>query len=78
VTTGVVGAIGTMLGLALGDAYGRPLEFIGDDDVRTAGVTIEPGTFMWTDDTHMALYLARAVNRPASFVNPAGWLAITP
>lgn len=49
------------LGLALGDAFGRPLEFIGLPAVRTAPVDVRPGTFRWTDDTHMALYLGRAV-----------------
>lgn len=49
------------LGLALGDAYGRPLEFIANDQVRTLPLPIRPGAFAWTDDTHMALYLAQAI-----------------
>lgn len=49
------------LGLAIGDAYGRPLEFVGGDDVRTEPVDTGSGTFRWTDDTHMAMYLAKAV-----------------
>ncbi len=48
------------LGLALGDAYGRPLEFLRGARVRTAPVDLSPGVFRWTDDTHMALYLAQA------------------
>jgi ADP-ribosylglycohydrolase len=52
---------GAFLGLALGDAFGRPLEFARGDDVRTRPVSIEPGKFKWTDDTHMAIYLAKAV-----------------
>jgi len=49
------------LGLALGDAYGQPLEFVGDNSVRTKPVAITAGRFRWTDDTHMAIYLARAI-----------------
>ncbi|MCB9778030.1 MAG: ADP-ribosylglycohydrolase family protein [Alphaproteobacteria bacterium] len=49
------------LGLALGDAYGRPLEFVLLPAVRTQPVSLEPGVFQWTDDTHMSLYLARAI-----------------
>jgi len=49
------------LGLALGDAYGQPLEFVGGSSVRTVPVRIELGVFRWTDDTHMALYLADAL-----------------
>jgi ADP-ribosylglycohydrolase len=48
------------LGLALGDAYGAPLEFLSSGSVRTHPVRIEAGHFRWTDDTHMALYLAEA------------------
>lgn len=54
---------GTFLGLALGDAYGRPLEFETEGNVL---VNLDPlgercRPFMWTDDTHMSLYLARAL-----------------
>jgi ADP-ribosylglycohydrolase len=49
------------LGLAIGDAYGRPLEFERGARVRTLPVSLANGDFMWTDDTHMALYLARAI-----------------
>jgi ADP-ribosylglycohydrolase len=49
------------LGLALGDAYGRTLEFVGDDSARTLPVRITAGEFRWTDDTHMSIYLAHAV-----------------
>lgn len=47
------------LGLALGDAYGRPLEFVRVPRVRTAPVDLV--ALRWTDDTHMSLYLAEAV-----------------
>lgn len=49
------------LGLALGDAFGRTLEFVSGARVRTLPVEIRAGEFRWTDDTHMALYLAEAV-----------------
>lgn len=54
-------ARGAFLGLALGDAWGQPLEFLGGPSVRTSPVSLAPGVFRWTDDTHMALYLAHAV-----------------
>ena len=50
---------GAFLGLALGDAYGRPLEFIRSPAVRHHPV--DTRHLRWTDDTHMALYLARAI-----------------
>ena len=54
-------ARGAFLGLALGDAWGQPLEFIQGQRVRTHPVSLTPGEFRWTDDTHMALYLAEAL-----------------
>ena len=51
------------LGLALGDAYGRSLEFVRGAQVRSLVVSIPSAAFMWTDDTHMALYLAAALRR---------------
>lgn len=54
-------ARGAFLGLALGDAWGRPLEFLSGPRVRTEPVDLAPGAFRWTDDTHMALYLAQAL-----------------
>ncbi len=50
-----------LLGLALGDAYGRSLEFVSGDRVRTRPVVIPSSEFMWTDDTHMSLYLVEAL-----------------
>jgi ADP-ribosylglycohydrolase len=52
---------GAFLGLGLGDAYGRPLEFMTGRLVRDTRVSTLAGDFRWTDDTHMALYLAEAV-----------------
>ncbi len=49
------------MGLALGDAYGRPLEFLKGRRVQELKVAITPGSLMWTDDTHMSLYLGKAV-----------------
>lgn len=49
------------LGLALGDAWGRTLEFIQLPEVRRAPVDVRAGAFLWTDDTHMSLFLAQAV-----------------
>jgi len=56
-------AIGAYLGLAVGDAYGRPLEFVHLPQVRTMPVSTAPGIWMWTDDTHMSLYLGHAILR---------------
>ncbi len=39
------------LGLALGDAFGRPLEFVRGPAVRTLPVVIAPGHFDWTDES---------------------------
>jgi ADP-ribosylglycohydrolase/protein-tyrosine phosphatase len=54
-------ARGALLGLALGDAYGRSLEFVRGPRVRTQPVPMPSRAFMWTDDTHMALYLVDAL-----------------
>lgn len=54
-------AIGAFIGLAIGDAYGRPLEFISGLRVRQQKVSTDTNDFMWTDDTHMSLYLADAL-----------------
>ena len=54
-------ARGAFVGLALGDAYGRPLEFVELPAVRHVEVAVVKDQFMWTDDTHMALFLGRAV-----------------
>lgn len=54
-------ARGAFLGLALGDAYGRSLEFTQGPRVRTQRVAIPSPDFMWTDDTHMSLYLVDAL-----------------
>jgi ADP-ribosylglycohydrolase len=48
----------SFFGLALGDGHGRPLEFVTGTQVRTMPVE---GTLVPTDDTHMSLYLARAI-----------------
>ena len=52
-------ALASFIGLACGDAFGRPLEFISSDRVYSREVDVRH--FMWTDDTHMSLYLADAI-----------------
>ncbi len=52
-------AVNCFLGLALGDAYGRPLEFERGERMRA--VKVDTSRLRWTDDTHMSLYLAEAV-----------------
>jgi ADP-ribosylglycohydrolase/protein-tyrosine phosphatase len=52
-------ATGAFLGLALGDRFGAPLEFLRGDAVQTTAVDV--ATCTWTDDTHMSMYLAEAV-----------------
>ncbi len=52
-------AVNCFLGLALGDAYGRPLEFERGERMRQ--VKVDTSRLRWTDDTHMSLYLAEAV-----------------
>lgn len=51
--------VNAMLGLALGDAYGRTLEFLSGNAVRTR--VVDTAHLRWTDDTHMSLYVAEAV-----------------
>ena len=60
-------AIGAFLGLALGDAYGRTLEFLTDSQVRNKIVSIDAYDFRWTDDTHMSIYLGQAILNCSSF-----------
>lgn len=52
---------GAFLGLALGDAYGRTLEFVSGEAVQQNAVLIDPNTFMWSEETHISLYVADAV-----------------
>jgi len=52
---------GAFLGLALGDAYGRTLEFVSGEAVRQNVVLIDANTFMWSEETHISLYIADAV-----------------
>ena len=70
---------GCMLGLAVGDALGAPLEFLERDEIAERYGTVremigggwlqtEPGE--WTDDTQMALAIARSVVRSEA-VEPA-------
>lgn len=52
-------SVNALLGLALGDAYGRTLEFLSGNAVRTR--VVDTTALRWTDDTHMSLYVAEAV-----------------
>jgi ADP-ribosylglycohydrolase len=54
-------ARGALWGLAIGDAFGRSLEFLKGEAVRGRVVAIPSRDFMWTDDTHMSLYLIDAL-----------------
>ena len=59
-------AVAAMKGLALGDAYGRPLEFLSGSSVHLHGVDTDV-EMMWTDDTHMSLFLAEAIFETGRF-----------
>ena len=52
---------GAFLGLALGDAYGRTLEFVSGEAVQQNTVLIDPNVFMWSEETHISMYVADAV-----------------
>ena len=52
---------GAFLGLALGDAYGRTLEFVSGEAVQQNVVLLDANTFMWSEETHISLYIADAV-----------------
>lgn len=64
---------GALLGLALGDSLGMPLEFMARDEVQVRGLEaggpfkLEKG--QWTDDTSMACCLAYSLIHCAGF-NP--------
>jgi ADP-ribosyl-[dinitrogen reductase] hydrolase len=70
---------GTLLGLAVGDALGAPLEFLDRNEIATrygavrdmiggGWLNTQPGEF--TDDTQMALAIARSIVRQRG-VDPA-------
>jgi ADP-ribosylglycohydrolase/protein-tyrosine phosphatase len=52
---------GAFLGLALGDAYGRTLEFVSGEAVQQNAVLIDRNSFMWSEETHISMYVADAV-----------------
>lgn len=52
---------GAFLGLALGDAYGRTLEFVNGEAVQQNAVLIDVNSFMWSEETHISIYIADAV-----------------
>ncbi len=51
----------SLFGLALGDAFGRPLAFVRGPRARTRPVVVPSADFVWTHDTHMTLFVAEAV-----------------
>ena len=64
-------AIGTFIGLAIGDAVGTTLEF-GERDARRIDDMVGGGPFElkageWTDDTSMALCLAESLQKNPEF-----------
>ena len=56
---------GAMWGLALGDALGKPVEFLHlwriKEDYGPEGITDLPDNAIWTDDTEMTFAVARAL-----------------
>ncbi|HHX99825.1 MAG TPA: ADP-ribosylglycohydrolase family protein [Methanothermobacter sp.] len=70
--------LGSILGLAVGDAMGMPLEFSPPGTFQPVNDMIGGGPFnlgpgMWTDDTSMALCLAESLTECEGF-NPIGQL----
>jgi ADP-ribosyl-[dinitrogen reductase] hydrolase len=69
-------AVGALVGLAVGDALGTPVEFksrgsfVPVTDMRGGGAfQLNPGE--WTDDTSMALALGEAMLQDRTLANPA-------
>ena len=54
------------IGFAIGDAYGRELEFLSGMQVRTQRVRLDRN-FRTSDETHMALYTAQAILKHDDF-----------
>jgi ADP-ribosyl-[dinitrogen reductase] hydrolase len=86
-------AVASFAGLAIGDALGAPVEFMTSGEIRTkhgllkeivggGWLRLKPGQV--TDDTEMALCIARALDRtgewslPAIAENFAAWLRSKP
>jgi ADP-ribosyl-[dinitrogen reductase] hydrolase len=82
-------AVGSLLGLALGDALGAPFEFSRRAEIpdplpafKRSWMRLPPGT--WTDDTAMALNLAGSLVDRRRFdpddvlARHVGWLATDP
>lgn len=70
---------GALLGLAVGDAMGVPLEFTDPGTFEPVNDMVGGGTFnlkpgMWTDDTSMALCLAESLSVTGKF-DPADQLS---
>lgn len=54
-------ASGSLFGLAYGDAFGRPTEFLSYDEILARGPLDLPAPAPVTDDTQMALAVASAL-----------------
>ncbi len=58
-------AKGTVLGLAIGDAFGRPVEFINLPEIKKhygeSGISDLPDPALFTDDTQMSIAIAEAL-----------------
>lgn len=56
----------SFIGFAIGDAYGRELEFLSGVQVRTQRVRLNQN-FQTSDETHMAMYTAQAILKNEDF-----------
>lgn len=56
----------SFIGFAIGDAYGRELEFLSGMQVRTQRIRLNQH-FQTSDETHMAMYTAQAILKNKSF-----------
>lgn len=64
-------AMGIMYGLAIGDALGKPTEFISREEIKRRfgkdGIQELPDPALFTDDTQMAIAIAEALTKTQSF-----------
>ena len=66
---------GAFLGLALGDAYGRTLEFVSGEAVQQNTVLVDSNSFMWSEETHISMYVADAVLQMPQSIDAANCCA---
>lgn len=64
-------ALGIIYGLAIGDALGRPTEFISREEIKKRfgedGIQELPDPALFTDDTQMAIAIAETLTKTQSF-----------